>query len=85
MPTVSPAADPDAPRRASRLARCLNLVALVNAEPRRWQRRALAARYGVSERQITKDLVVIEAALEIGIGHVREGYYLDRPLLPRPR
>ncbi len=69
-----------------RITRVLNLLARINAEPRQWTRKRLAAHYGVSERQITKDLSVLEHALDITIRHTQAGYYLDPPLpLPAPR
>lgn len=69
-----------------RITRALNLLARINAEPRQWTRRRLAAHYRVSERTITKDLAVLEHALAVAVLHARTGYYLAAPLpLPAPR
>ncbi len=62
------------------IARLFALMWLLMEEPRRHQRRALAARFSVSERQITKDLAVLEAGLRCRIRASPTGYYLDPAL-----
>lgn len=62
------------------IARLFALMWLLMEEPRCHQRRALAARFSVSERQITKDLAVLEAGLRCRIRASPTGYYLDPAL-----
>ena len=59
------------------IARLFALMWLLMEEPRRHQRRALAARFGVSERQLTKDLSVLAAGLRCRIRASPTGYHLD--------
>ena len=62
------------------VARLFALMWLLMEEPRRHQRRALAVRFGVSERQSTKDLAVLEAGLRCRIVASPTGYHLDPEL-----
>lgn len=79
----------DPPRRGNRVdlsvTRLLDMLARLDVDGEHWPRTRLAAHYGVSERTITKDLAILEAALRIVIGKTRGGYALDRKLgLPDP-
>lgn len=66
-----------------RTARVLELISLIASGPRHWTRKRLAAKFGVSERQITKDLEILKHGLKFEIEHAREGYYFTRvPRLP---
>ena len=66
-----------------RTARVLELIGLIANGPRHWTRKRLAAQFGVSERQITKDLEILKHGLKFEIEHAREGYYFTRvPRLP---
>ncbi len=62
------------------VARLFDLMWLLMEEPRRHQRRALAARFRVSERQITKDLAILAAGLRCRILASPTGYHLDPEL-----
>ena len=67
-----------------RIARVLSLLSLISAQPRRWPRKALASKYGVTERQIDKDLAVLRHGLCCDIQSVKkQGYCVVRlPALP---
>ena len=68
------------PIMTAHVARLFDLMWLLMAEPRRHQRRALAAHFGVSERQITKDLAMLAAGLRCRIRASPTGYHLDPAL-----
>lgn len=68
-----------------RLTRLIDIILLLSQEPRRHNRAALAARYGVSERQITKDLQLLRDQLYLRVERDPQGkgYYLASvPRLP---
>ncbi|MCS7051768.1 MAG: hypothetical protein NZL87_09150, partial [Thermomicrobium sp.] len=68
-----------------RVARLVDLVLLLSQYPRQYNRAALAAQYGVTERQITKDLQFLRERLGLAIQRDSSGrgYYLDAvPRLP---
>lgn len=66
-----------------RTARVLEMISLISSGPRHWTRKRLAAKFNVSERQITKDLEILKHGLKFEIEHAREGYYFTRvPRLP---
>lgn len=64
----------------ARTERLFDLMWLLLEEPRRWTRKRLAAHYGLSERQITKDLATLERGMRCPIVHSRQGYYFDNDL-----
>ncbi len=57
-----------------RIGRILGTVQLIAVHPRRWQRRDLARRYEVGERQIQKDLTVIRHGLGLPLMRDEAGY-----------
>jgi DNA-binding IscR family transcriptional regulator len=66
------------PAELRRVVRILRILRAIAEDPGRWQRAELAAQHQVSERMITKDLVVLRA---IGLpvanaGGKTGGYYL---------
>lgn len=61
-----------------RLGRLLTLIQLIANHPRRWTRRGLAERFGVSERQLDDDLAALRNGPLFAIGHARSGYYFER-------
>ena len=66
-----------------RTSRILELVQIIAVAPRRYLRRDLAERFGVSERMIQKDLEVIRHGLKLRLSHSLEGYYFEEvPRLP---
>ena len=64
------------PQAERRVVRLLDLLWRITREPHTWTRALLAASYGVSERQITKDLAVLRSALGCDLRHTQQGYYL---------
>jgi predicted DNA-binding transcriptional regulator YafY len=66
-----------------RVSRILELVQIINAQPGRYRRRDLAARFEISERMIQKDLDVIRNGLKFVLVRSAEGYrFEDQPRLP---
>lgn len=66
-----------------RIARILEIIQLISISPRRWKRRTLAEKYGISERQIQKDLRIIREALHLPLQTYGDGYYFEKlPSLP---
>lgn len=66
-----------------RLARVLDVIHDIAVAPRQWTRRALAAKYGIGERQIQRDLDLIRHRLLLEMKRTRDGYYFVRlPHLP---
>lgn len=66
-----------------RTRRLLELTWLIANAPRQWNRKRLATRYEISERQITKDLDLLRHGLHFPIERSLEGYYFERvPRLP---
>jgi len=68
-----------------RVARLVDIVLLLSQYPRQYNRAALAERYGVTERQITKDLQLLRDRLHLAIERDPggRGYYLESvPRLP---
>jgi len=66
-----------------RTSRILELVRIIATAPRRYLRRDLAQRFGISERMIQKDLDVIRHGLKLSLLHSPEGYYFEEvPRLP---
>lgn len=68
-----------------RVARLVDMVLLLGQYPRQYNRAALAERYGVTERQVTKDLQLLRERLELAIERdpSGQGYYLASvPRLP---
>jgi predicted DNA-binding transcriptional regulator YafY len=66
-----------------RVARLLGIITdIADCHQRR---RALANRYEVSERMITKDLEIIRYGVGLPLAHGPDGYYFERPpRIPRP-
>ncbi|MDI3339448.1 MAG: YafY family protein [Sphaerobacter sp.] len=75
--------EPRAPE-TQRAARILDIISRISAAPKVWTRRALAAEYEVSERQITKDLEVIRHGLHLELERQPSGgyYFRSLPRLP---
>ncbi|MBC7361204.1 MAG: WYL domain-containing protein [Candidatus Aminicenantes bacterium] len=66
-----------------RTARLLDIIQNIAVAPRRWTRKALAARYEISERQIQKDLTIIRYRLHLDLQNEGDGYYFRSiPRLP---
>ena len=67
-----------------RASRILEIISLINSQPETWTRKALAERYEISERQVTKDLDVIRHGLKLELGRVAGGgyYFHSLPKLP---
>lgn len=66
-----------------RTARILDIVQNIAIAPRRWTRKALAAKYEVSERQIQKDLTIIRYRLNLDLENEGDGYFFKKiPRLP---
>ena len=66
-----------------RVTRVLQIVQLIHTRPSCWRRAALAARFGISERQIAKDLDVIRHGLCLELASGQDGYAFARaPQLP---
>ena len=66
-----------------RTSRILEIVQTIARAPRRYLRRDLAQRFGVSERMIQKDLEVIRHGLKLSLLHSPDGYYFEEvPRLP---
>lgn len=66
-----------------RTARILDVIQNIAVAPRRWTRKALAAKYEVSERQIQKDLTIIRYRLNLDLQNEGDGYYFRNiPRLP---
>lgn len=64
-----------------RLCRLLGIIVALAERPH--QRRELAERFGVSERQITNDLAVLRQA-GITVDRTPQGYRLAREVFPFP-
>lgn len=65
------------------MLRIVRIIAAIASEPGRWSRADLATEHGVSERQITKDLLLIRRALHLGISRQeRGGYYFAAEIPP---
>lgn len=64
--------------KGKRLARLVDLMLVLLLEPRKYNRRALAERYDVSERQITKDFELLREQLNLQIERDPQagGYYI---------
>ncbi|MDR3567859.1 MAG: hypothetical protein P4L43_07505 [Syntrophobacteraceae bacterium] len=56
-----------------RVSRILELIQIINAQPGRYRRRDLAARFEISERMIQKDLDVIRNGLKLAVVRSAEG------------
>ena len=66
-----------------RTSRILEIVQIIAIAPRRYLRRDLARRFGISERMIQKDLDVIRHGLKLSLLHSPDGYYFEKmPRLP---
>ncbi|RPF46640.1 putative DNA-binding transcriptional regulator YafY [Thermodesulfitimonas autotrophica] len=66
-----------------RVSRILELIHILTVSPRRYRRCDLAARFGVSERTIQKDLDIIRHGLKLPLVRSLQGYYFEKtPLLP---
>jgi predicted DNA-binding transcriptional regulator YafY len=66
-----------------RTARILEIVRIIATAPRRYGRKALADRFEISERMITKDLSIIRNGLKLEILSSPDGYYFEKtPSLP---
>lgn len=66
-----------------RIGRILDIIQNIAVAPRRWNRKALAEKYEVSERQIQKDLAVIRYGLHLNLDKEGDGYYLrNTPRIP---
>jgi predicted DNA-binding transcriptional regulator YafY len=66
-----------------RISRVLELTSMIARNPRRYLRRDLAQKFGVSERMIQKDLELIRHGLKLSLSHSLEGYCFDNlPHLP---
>ena len=67
-----------------RVARIVEIATLLAAQPRRWTRARLAARYELCERQIARDLEVLRHGLGYHIDRTRDGYVIQgAPIVPR--
>jgi predicted DNA-binding transcriptional regulator YafY len=67
-----------------RVARIVEIATLLAAQPRRWTRARLAARYERCERQIARDLEVLRYGLGYHIDRTRDGYVIQgAPIVPR--
>ena len=67
-----------------RVARIAEIATLLAAQPRRWTRARLAARYELCERQIARDLEVLRHGLGYHIDRTRDGYVIQgAPIVPR--
>lgn len=72
------------PEEYTRAARVLKIVYLLTSFPGRFNRKALAERYDVSERTIQHDLTIIKHALILHLTRetsgyaIRGGFYLYR-------
>ena len=65
-----------------RVARVIKLAALLTAQPGRWRRASLSARYEVGERQIARDLELLRGC-GYAIRHTPGGYIFEHaPTLP---
>ena len=62
-----------------RLSRILQILRLVDANPHRYNRKALATHFEVSVRMIQKDLDVIRHGLKVEMMSSHEGYHLPIP------
>lgn len=60
-----------------RIARVLEIIQLVAAQPQRWRRVDLADRFEVSQRQIDKDLQLVRHGLKLPLRHVATGYWFE--------
>lgn len=66
-----------------RTARILDIIQHIAVAPNRWTRKAMAAKYEVSERQIQKDFEIIRNRLNLDLRHGEDGYFLkSMPKLP---
>jgi predicted DNA-binding transcriptional regulator YafY len=66
-----------------RTARVLQLAYLIASSPARYTRRALAQRFEISERMVTKDLSILRHGLLLDVRSSAEGYYFrETPQLP---
>jgi len=66
-----------------RMARVLQIVQRIAVAPHEWQRKDLAREYGVTERQIQRDLTVIRHGLKLDLRRSIDGYYFATlPRLP---
>lgn len=67
----------------TRTSRILEIVLMIASAPRRYQRKHLAERFGVSVRMIGKDLDLIRNGLKLQLERNEDGYYFERvPALP---
>ena len=66
-----------------RIARILEIIQMIARAPKRWTRKKLAEKFGISERQIQKDLRIVREALHLPLKSDGDGYYFERlPQLP---
>ena len=66
-----------------RTARILEIVRIIATAPRRYSRKALAERFEIGERMITKDLSIIRNGLKLEVISSPDGYYFEKtPTLP---
>lgn len=69
--------------RFQRLSRIIELLALVQAQPRRWNAKSLARLFEVSEKRIYDDLSELTVA-KIYLHFEETGYVLDTRFMPPP-
>lgn len=66
-----------------RTSRILEMVLMIATAPERFSRKALAERFEIGERMITKDLTIIRHGLKLDLQRSQDGYYFgDTPNLP---